>query len=252
MKDIKLFENWLKENEKVRSSLASFFKNTWTEQKFPWEAEILEKLEEFKTVIDSLDSNFETNRYGESSDPTYHLDIKFYGGPDTDRLSKKYDLSDDAILDSWHEYLSQQLESFTDSLDYGWLQDTWQSGRSGGWLTLEAYPQYCTENAVDRVVEHLDNYVYEVDDYEPITPEELYKMRGSIFSGSYGLGTTDKAKSIKFLKDEKDLLIKNIDVEIDMMKTLLEDLENTQKLIEEGMKGLEKGFEKYIQNEELD
>jgi hypothetical protein len=248
MRHLKLFENWLIENQ-VPSSLTTFFRHTWNEIRFPWEDEIVENLEEIKQILNSLDEDFETNRYGESSDPTYHLNIKFHDGPNVENLCKKYNISEDSVFESWSDYLSDQLESFVDSLDYGWLQDTWQSGRSGGWLTLEVYPQYDTENALDRVLDHLANYESEVEDYDPISSEELHRMRGSLFAGSYGLGMSDKAKNIKFLKEEKDLLVKNMQEEIEMMKALKEGLEEVQKLISEGMKGLVAGFEDFMKKE---
>jgi hypothetical protein len=242
---IKLFEQWLNENEveKVLPSLSSFFNNTWTELRFPWEAEIIEKLDELKEVLTSIDNEFEVNRYRGSSNANYNLNIKFYEWPDFDKIAEEYGMSEDEVNEEWYEYLSRQLQDFVDGLEYDWLNDTWQSGRSGGWLTLETTSDYDVEKIKERTADILEEYEDEVCDYDSITAEELAKMKASLTASRFGLSDNGKAEEIKYLKECKDDLNRMIDEELEKAKNLKEGLEEVEKFVKAGQTGLVQGFE---------
>ena len=249
---IKLFEQWLNENssEKVSTSLARYFEDTWTEIKFPWEEEIEEKLEEIKDCITSLDTDFEHDRYTRgTSGTTFNFNIKVYDWPDVSGLATKYDTTEEEIDEAWHRYLEEQLTDFVDSLEYGWLDETWQSGRSGGWLTLAVNSRYDTETIKEDVINHLQEYVDSVEDYDPITKEDLGKMRGSLMGNKFGLGGNEKSNLVEEIQKEKTGTINLLNQELDTLKELKEGLEEVEKLIESGLEGLATGFPEWLEEE---
>ena len=249
---IKLFEQWLNENEseKVSTSLARYFEDTWTEIKFPWEEEIVEKLEEIKECLTSLGIDFEHDRYTrETSSATFNFNIKVRDWPDGAGLATKYNTTEEEIDEAWHRYLEEQLRDFVDSLEYGWLEDTWQSGRSGGWLTLSIGSSYDAENIKENVVNHLQEYVESVEEYDPITKEEFVKMRGSLAGNKFGLGGSKKSDLVEEIQKEKTGTINLLNQELDTIKELREGLEEVEKLIDSGLDGLVEGFPEWLEEE---
>lgn len=237
---IKLFEQWLNEN---RSDELSYFDNEWTVIKFPWEEELQGKLGEIKEIMISIEEDFNVDRY---TSPSYNFDIKIHDYPDMEELAEEYDSTEYEMQEQWNRYLEEQITDFADSLDFFWIEDVYQSGRSGGWLTLEVKSSNSLETIRQNVIDHLKEYVNDVEEYEPITKEELVKMRGSIMGNKFGLGGTSKSSEVDKIKQEMVGTINLLDEELTTLEQIKAELEETEKLIESGLEGLVAGFKIWI------
>ena len=241
---IKLFEQWLNENEseKVSTSLARYFDDTWTEIKFPWEKEIEEKLEEIKECLTSLDVDFEHDRYPrETTSSTFNFDIRVRDWPDVTGLVAKYDTTEEDIDSAWNIYLEEQLNAYIDSLDYSWIDDIWQSGKSGGWLTISVNSAYDTDTIKENVINHIQEYVNSVEEYASISKGELEKMKGSLMGIKFGLGSV-KSELVQEIQKEKTGTINLLNQELDTLVLLKEGLEEVEQWISKGLDSLVPSF----------
>lgn len=255
---IKNFTEWQKLNEeRISSNLSEYFEEAWADIKFPWEEKIEEALETAKETLEEFNLYNLNKRRGQGavSNDTVSFNIKYYDGPDMSKLKARFgeNFDEDHIFELFREYLDEQLEAFVDGLDYNWISDIFQDGRSGGWLVIQFTAGSSPEQIKSDIIYDLEIYVDNVDWVEPTTKEELHKLRGTRMGKKFGLNESDEPKSrseraeeLNYAERESNSLVESINTHIESAKTILVDLEEIETLIEKGMKGLKDGFEEYL------
>ena len=239
MKKIKNYTNWLNESE-ISHSIVSFFDTNWKEIKFPWEKEIEQKLHDIKNSIEDIENDFTQDRYETG---TIDFDIKIRKSIDSEKISKEFDIDEESVNIYWHEFINQQLTNFVESLEYEWIEDCHQNGRSGGWLTLKIANSYTIERFKEVICDELDQYDIETEEYDPISDEQYKKIKRSDF------GLVDVPEHIKTLIDEKKLLLSNLDGEYKSIESLKSDLLEIQKLIKISLDNIDKSFKEWLKDE---
>jgi hypothetical protein len=255
---IKSFSEWQKLNEEqVNSDLTEYFDNVWTEIKFPWEDKIVEALETAKETLGMFE-NYNLNRrrgQGAVANDTVAFDIKYYDGPDMTKVREEYGekFDEDRIYELFHQYMNEQLEVFIDSIDYTWISDVFQDGRSGGWLVVQFTSDSSPEQIKSDIVYDLEIYKEDTESVEPITKEELHKLRGSLAGKKFGLNESDEPQSrservadINYAEKESKTLIESIEANTESAATILKQLKELESLIEAGKLGLKDGFFEYL------
>jgi len=255
---IKNFTEWQKLNEeRISSKLSEYFDEKWTDTKFPWEEMIEEALETAKETLEEFNLyNFNKRKgQGAASNDTVSFSIKYYDSPDMSKLKARFgeNFDEDRIFELFRNYLDEQLEAFIDGLDYNWISDIFQDGRSGGWLVIQFTSGSSPEQIKNDIIYDLEIYMDNVDSIEPATKEELYKLRGTRMGKKFGLSESDEPKSrserveeLNYAEKESNNLVESINTHIESAKTILVDLKEIETLIEKGMEGLKDGFEEYL------
>ena len=251
------FQDWKKLNESetaVNSDLAEYFLKAWTEIKFPWEEKLVEALETFKEALDKFQGynlNQRTKQSYSSRGDTVAFNIKYYDGPDIKKIQNMYtDFSEDAIYDMFSQYMNDQLEFFVDNLDYSWISDVFQDGRSGGWLVITLDGSFSPSELKELVTYDLENYNDEISEIKSSSKEELEKLRGTRMGRKFGLNESmsreERVKELEYAESECEKVIKAIKFEEERAWEVLSGLEQIQKDIEAGMSGLTQGFEEHL------
>jgi len=255
---IKNFTEWQKLNEeRISSKLSEYFEEAWTDTKFPWEEKIEEALETAKETLEKFNLYNLNKRRGQGvvSDDTVSFNIKYYDSPDMSKLKTRFgeNFDEDRIFELFRQYLDEQLEAFVDGLEYNWISDIFQEGRSGGWLVIQFTAGSSPEQIKSDIIYDLEMYVDNVDSIEPTTKEELHKLRGTRMGKKFGLNESDEPKSrserveeLDYAEKEASSLVESINTHIESAKTTLVDLKEIETLIEKGMEGLKDGFEDYL------
>lgn len=238
MGTIKNFTNWLNEN-------LNFHFNV----KYPWEEKISEKIDEIEKIHNILEDDFEYNRYGQSRNGVW-LNIKVYDGPDTEEISKKYDLTEEEIDEYYRKYLDETIETFCEGLELHWLKDYVVGGRSGGWLGLIGID---LDDIEVQIEEKIDEYQYEMNALEigTVSVEEFQRILkpASVLTRTLGLGSAERAeKIIEAVKYSEDCT-KGLEKIRKEWNEILEDLRKIEKEKDEIIKDLAKNFDNWMEEQ---
>jgi hypothetical protein len=160
---IKSYLEWQKLNEeRINADLSEYFYNAWTDTRFPWEDKIVEVLEIAKETLGKFENYNLNKRRGQGivADDTVAFNIKYYDGPDMKKIKEEFgdEFDEDRIYDLFHQYLNEQLEVFIDSIDYNWISDVFQDGRSGGWLVVQFTADSSPEQIKSDIAYDLEIY----------------------------------------------------------------------------------------------
>lgn len=242
------FEDWDKKLN-IDHDLRNFFDNVWNTRRFPWEDEVVEKLEVLKEILTKLQDSSNKDRYEKGS---FCFNIKIRRFPDNETLQKKYELTEEEITVIWERFLDDQVRMLIEMLeeDYDWAGSASHHGRSGGWVCVEVpggiYDrQDIVEDWKGIIVEALELYDEDVSEEEHISDEEIEKKKHQLTGSNFGLGGPF-SKKVNSLKEKTKLLLDTLNKVEEKVKNFEKDLVSIENLINESLNNLPNSFEEYL------
>lgn len=244
---LKSFQEFL--NESTSKSIFHF------EPRFPWDQEILDTLGEIESTIKSVkrersDWWWERSQGAGSplgSNETASFNIKVHDWPDIEKLSADTGISTEELENDWNMYLEDTAKMFMDDLDFSWIQDSWISGRSGGWLTVKVDSDWAPDSVEEYARGAISGYMDSVESIEGITDDEKKEMRGAFAAKKFGMSgrtlSDERAEELKGAEEVAKKCLKTLTENLEAIKEVEAGLEQIAKWIDEGKKTLVQDFE---------
>lgn len=232
--NFKSFGDFLNENEE-----SLVFK-----AKFPWDKEIEETIKKLNSAIKYIcqtDKKWWWERSQgvgsiNSSRNTVSFNIKVYDYPDYEKFFAKTGLSEEELQDKWERFLVDTFDMFTEDLDYPWVEKTWASGRSGGWLTIKIDSDWAPDTIIDYAQDAISDYEDNTSSIAPATEKDLHDLRGSRAASNFGMkGTSLSSERAEELKEAEELsksVLAEITDYLEKIGSIPTDLEEISRLID--------------------
>jgi hypothetical protein len=220
---------------------------------FPWNKELVDKVQVFNEAVEFLakEYNYDQHRSSYRNGHAFEINIKLYDWPDFDEIQARYDMTEEQTYEKWDSYLEMLLSDFIDNLNYGWIDDVYSVGRSGGWMALKVTKYNDLDSFVERVDMSLNDYYNETDDFEPISKEDYDKLKSTISAKRIGLldSNLEKATEAEAAMGIFKKYMSDIEIDVNDLLSIKEDLAEMASTVKEALKTVAKGFDDYLKEE---
>ena len=245
------FLQFINESQTVVST--SILKEYDVIEKFPWSEKIEELINEILEKVEMLKSTYNFARHGDYN-RGFEFNIKMRTWPDSDRLKKEYNKTEEAINHSWQTFLDDNIQMTGEDIieNSGIFEDYYQAGRSGGWLllTLDENRVYIDpEDVIFDIVSYLNEYT------EDIEPEKYDLWKEIKDEPGFGIlqrgGATDlDSQEFESAEEASVTVISDLEKELTELKDAEEELSAINDSIERFWKDAQKNFEIWISGED--
>lgn len=218
---------------------------------FPWTDEIESLKNQILEKSESLESTF---NYDKHRSKGFEFNIKSRNFPDTENLSKIYELSNDEIWRLWDEFPSESLTIYGEDIveNSEFFDDWFTEGRSGGWLILKYQSPLINDpgEVVRDAVSYLNDMLDEIDNDEYKQWREFNKIAGK------GVNILKRLKmnpgnfeNINNAENEARSVIESLKEDLQKLEKLENNLKSVGDSITDFWKNSEVNFEEYIKSD---